>query len=75
MATIYKRFSLNLHRFKDDKYIKYLEDRKENDNLSYSDTLRLALVTMMNLESGNVAVKEVKPKSSKNKPKFKFKEV
>ena len=75
MATIYKRFSLNLHRFKDDKYIKYLEDRKENDNLSYSDTLRLALVTMMNLESGNVTVKEVKPKNSKNKPKFKFKEV
>lgn len=75
MATIYKRFSLNLHRFKDDKYIKYLEDRKENDNLSYSDTLRLALVTMMNLEGGNIAVKEAKPKSSKNKPKFKFKEV
>ena len=75
MATIYKRFSLNLHRFKDDKYIKYLEDRKENDNLSYSDTLRLALVTMMNLESGNATVKETKPKSSKNKPKFKFKEV
>ena len=71
MSTMYKRFGLNLHYFKDRKIIDYIDAEKERTNLSYSDILRLLIINVIDEkhknETENPEVDTIK------KPKFKFK--
>lgn len=72
----YRRFSLNLHQTKDKKIINWIENSKNDTNISYSDVIRFAIVNFMNIENKKVIVQEKdveKPKAKK--PKFKFKEM
>lgn len=73
MSTIYKRVGANLHYFKDKKIIDFIEDKKEETNLSYSDILRLIILEKMKEEEMSKPSKEVeRPKAENKKPKFKF---
>lgn len=73
MATIYKRYSLNLHYFKDDRIIKWIEAQQEETNLSYSDIIRLSLLEKIN-GTQKTAPKPIEKSNENKKPKFKIME-